>query len=502
MARGAGIVFVGIFLARLLGYILRIVLKHVLGLETFGLLWSSYNVVEIVTFFCLLGISNALARYIAYYKAQNNPRRVGGFIVMGLSYILPIVLLVMFFMFWQVDFFADTLFRKPEIKPFLQVLCFGLLPLTLMYIFAGIFRGFKLMPQMIFTQQLSRNIFIFLCFGLFALFGLSRSHAVWAMLSGLALTALVAILLFLRYVDKAYFSNIELGGVFPELWSYSWPLVFTTLFGNMSGRVDIFFLTIYESESNIGVYSAILPLAQFIPVFMQSFISILMPIFAGVFANYEKNALLTMQQAASKWIIAFTVPLFLILLVFSDQILLALLGADTLVGTLPLCIAAIGYFFNAVFGVFNVILSAAGRTKLALLNTTTYMVVNILFDILLIPRFGLSGAAMAGSLGMIAMSFLIVIENYKLFDLKPVSKQILQILFIGVLAAGASFGFKILFSFHIKLVSIAAGSFLFILLYFTGLKKIHIFDHNDLAIISAVENKFGKKLTLLRRFVE
>ncbi|MBN1464392.1 flippase [candidate division KSB1 bacterium] len=502
MARGAGIVFFGIFLSRVIGYILRILLKHFLGLEMFGLLWSSFNVIEMVTFFCLLGIPAALSRYIAFYKARNHPRRVGGFIVASFLYLLPIICIVTVLLYWQTDYIATTLFGKPDIKPFLKILNFGIFPLALMYFFGSIFRGFKLMPQMVFTQQLSRNIFMFACLGVFMLLGVGKESAVWAMLLGLVLTALAAILLFFRHVDKKYLVNIDMAGVFVELFSYSWPLVFTTLFWNMSGRIDVFFLTIYESESNVGVYNAILPLAQFVPVVMQSFTSILMPIFSGIFANYEKNALYTMQRAGSKWIIAFTVPIFLLLIVFSDDILLLLLGQDTVIGATPLCIASVGYFINAAFGVFNIILNAAGKTKLTLLDTSVYVAANILLDVLLIPRYGLVGAAVAGALSMLIMNMLAVWQNYRLYHLKPVTGQIMRLVLIGAVAAGASFILKMAIPFHFDLLSIAVGSFLFILLYFIGLKKIRIFDENDLAIIAAVENRIGKKLTLLRRMVE
>jgi O-antigen/teichoic acid export membrane protein len=501
MARGAGIVFFGIFLSRILGYILRIVLKRVLGLEDFGLLWSTFNVIEMVTFFCLLGIPNALARYIAFYRAQSKIGRVGGFIVVGFFYILPIVFLAIFLVHSQSTYFA-SLFGKPDIEPLLRTLSFGILPLTLLFIFGGMFRGFKMMPQMVFTQQLSRNVFMFFCFGLFFLFGFGGDSASLAMLFGLLIAALVAVVQFFIVVDKNVFKQIELNGVFSELLHYSWPLVFTTLFWNMSGRIDVFFLTIYETETNIGVYNAILPLAQFVPVVMQSFISILMPIFAGIFANYEKNALHTMHQAATKWIIAFTVPLFFLLAIFAEPILHVLLGSDTVIGAVPLTIAGLGYFINAAFGVLNILLNASGKTKLTLLNTSTYIVLNIVLDILLIPRFGLAGAATAGALSMLALNIMAMIENYRLFEITPLNKQMFYLIGVGLLVSAITFLFKVMFPIDIKIVTIAAGSLVFISLYFIGLKKIKIFDENDLAIITAVENKIGKKLTLLRRIID
>ncbi len=501
MARGAGIVFFGIFISRILGYILRIALKRFLGLEAFGLLWSSFNIIEMVSFFCLLGIPNSLARYIAFYRAQNKIGRVGGFIVMGFIFILPIVFVAIFLLHTYSDYFAGTLFGKPEIEPLLRTLSFGILPLTLLFVFGNIFRGFKQMPQMVFTQQLSRNIFMFFCFGLFLLLGLAKETASLAMLLGLILAAIVAIFQFFITVDKRVFTQIDLHGVYGELLHYSWPLVFTTLFWNMSGRIDVFFLTIYETESNVGVYNAILPLAQFVPVIMQSFVSILMPIFAGIFASYDKNALHTMQKAATKWIIAFTVPLFVLLVLFSESILDLLLGRDTVIGAVPLMLAATGYFINAVFGVLNIILNASGNTKLTLLNTSAYIVLNIVFDMLLIPRFGLVGAALAGALSMLVLNIMAMIENYKLFDIVPLDKHMFYLLGMSLVCSAFTLLFKLMFPITINFLTIAVGSSVFILLYFLGLKKIHIFDDNDAAIISAVENKIGKKLTLLRRLI-
>lgn len=502
MARGAGIVFFGIFISRILGYILRIFLWHVLGKENFGLLWSSFNVIEMVTFLCLFGIPNTIARYVAFYRAKSDHRRVGGFILMGFVSILPVIVGMTILLFWQSDYFATTLFKKPDIEPFLRILSFGILPLALMFLFGSIFRGFKLMPQMVFTQQLSRNIFMFLSFGILMLAGLGADSGVWALLSGLILTALFAILMFFRNVDKKYITHIELSGVFTELFHYSWPLVFTTFFWNMSGRIDVFFLTIYESKGNVGVYNALLPLAQFVPVIMQSFISILMPIFSGIFADFDRDALESMQRAATKWITALTLPFFLLLIIFSDSILLVLFGEETVMGTLPLCIAGAGYFIHAILGVLSITLNASGNTKLVLLNTSAYMAVNVLFDIFLIPKFGLNGAALSGAVSMLVLNTFSAIENYKLFKLKPFNRQTINLFLISSVIAAVVFGVKYFIPIDVQIVKIAVGSFLFILLYFIGLKKINIFDHNDLAIITAVEHKFGKKLNLLRRFID
>lgn len=501
MARGAGIVFIGIFFSRILGYMLRIVLKHVLGLETFGLLWSSYNIIEMVTFLCLLGIPSTLSRYIAFYKAQNNPRRVGGIMITSFAVIVPVLIIFTLLLFWHVDYFATTLFNKPAIQPFLRILSFGILPLALMFIFGSIFRGFKLMAHMIFTQQLSRNIFMLLCIGLLLFMGWSADLAAWAMLFGLVLSLAAAIFQFVRSIEKKYMSKPEFTGVFQELLNYSWPLVFTTFFWNMSGRIDVFFLTIYESEANVGVYNAILPLAQFVPVIMQSFVSILMPIFSAIFAQYDRNALVTMQQAATKWIFAMTAPVYLLLIIYADAILLILLGKDTVIGSIPLAIAAGGYFVNAICGVLNIILNAAGRTQLTLLNTSAYIVVNIVLDILLIPRWGLSGAAVAGAFSMLTLNVLAAIENYRLFRIRPLNKQILYITLLSGIIAGAIVMLKHLLPMHHQLVQIAVGSLLLIVLYSFGLKRIQIFDAHDLAIVAAVENKFGISLTHVRRFI-
>ena len=73
VAKGAGIVFLGVFISKVLGYLYRMIIARI-GPEEYGLLSIGIAVVSIISFFPLLGLDLGVLRYVAFYKGRNDIR--------------------------------------------------------------------------------------------------------------------------------------------------------------------------------------------------------------------------------------------------------------------------------------------------------------------------------------------------------------------------------------------------------------------------------------------
>lgn len=498
MARGAGIVLLGTIIARVLGYVFRVVLKRYLGLADFGLISAVIAIIEMVTIVALLGLPGAVSRYISYYRARKAPDKEGAVILIAFLLTIGASIFAGLAIYFSAPFLCNVLFKKPEMLPMLKILWLAIIPYTFQFIIADIFRGYKQMRLMMLVQPLGRNIFLLLGFIGAILISSGMTAAVWGNLSGYVLGTVFALILLRQNVRIHAVSHSDKNKILHELVAFSWPLVFSTIFWNTTSRIDVFFLTIYASKEQVGVYNALLPLSQFVPVAMQSFITIFMPIIASIFARGTLAQIQGIYSASTKWIYSFTLIIFFPIFVFSGPILEIFFGADTLGGSLPLRVVAVGYLIHSVLGPANQVLHAAAKTKWILFNTFFAFMLNVILDLILIPRYNILGAAIAATVAFASVNVTAIVENYRLYRVHPFGKAFLKNL--------AFTGFILIAVMLLSdLLRLPAHPLALVLIYlaflgvYTFLIVLPNLDENDRIIIEAVENKFRIRLDFIKR---
>ena len=98
------------------------------------------------------------------------------------------------------------------------------------------------------------------------------------------------------------------------------------------------------------------------------------------------------------------------------------------------------YFFhhliNATMGLMGYVLVVGGRSRLVLANNVVATIVNVALALLLIPRHGMVGAAIA-VLGSMALSaVMVLIEVRMIYRVYPVSRGALKPVAAGAVALG------------------------------------------------------------------
>src|SRR3989344_7403938 len=93
IAKSSLIVFIGIFIAKVLNYAYRIIIARIMGPETFGLFVISITVIGLITSLLSIGFPEGLVRYIAVLrgkKENNKIRRLFRFSI-TLTYLVGII---------------------------------------------------------------------------------------------------------------------------------------------------------------------------------------------------------------------------------------------------------------------------------------------------------------------------------------------------------------------------------------------------------------------------
>jgi O-antigen/teichoic acid export membrane protein len=188
---------------------------------------------------------------------------------------------------------------------------------------------------------------------------------------------------------------MEEGGM-QKLFRYAGPRAPAALFSQLLFWTDLFVLTNYAPGGEVGVYSAALRAGQIIVLFLTSVSLMFSPYVADLHNRGERAKLDGLFKNLTRWTIAATLPIFMVLLVAPVEAL-RIFGSDFSGGETALLILIAGQFINIATGSVGFVLIMVGRTGWDLLVYGASLALNLGLAFWLAPRYGMEGAAIANA---------------------------------------------------------------------------------------------------------
>lgn len=159
-------------------------------------------------------------------------------------------------------------------------------------------------------------------------------------------------------------------------------------------RLDIVLVGILRGPVDAAIYTAA---TRFLVVGQLGNFAIsqaAQPQFTELFAMGARDRVNVIYRATTAWVIILLWPLYLLILVNGRQFL-AIFGHTYAAGTTVLVILGLSMLLSSACGQVDVVLITAGRSSWSLVNGLIAMVINVTLDLILIPRYGITGAAIA-----------------------------------------------------------------------------------------------------------
>ena len=423
IVKGAKIVFIGIALAKLLGYFYTIIVAR-LGPSDFGVISLATTILIFAGFLVLIGLDGGVSRYVAYYNGKNDKRRIKGTILFGLkiSFTISIIFTIITVIFSKQ---ISSIFNSPELSSVLRVFILGLPFYVLSLILISAIDAFKKVKYSLISRDLigkiSRLGLVIAAISLgFGLLGVAVIYVI-----SLVLTFIAAF----YYLNKKVFpfldKNIESICNKKEILMYSWPLMMVLFFGSIISWTDTFMLGYFKTTADVGIYNVSLATANLMLVIPIAFMTLAFPAITELYAKKKTDELKRVYNKVAKLITILVLPLFLLMIIIPGFILNNLFGKDYSLGIMPLIILAVGYFIYAIFNINMNFLKMVKRTKLIAAITLVSAILNVILNLMLIPKYGMIGGAIATSAAFINSSLwvgLIVYKNYKLHPFKELHK--------------------------------------------------------------------------------
>ena len=152
---------------------------------------------------------------------------------------------------------------------------------------------------------------------------------------------------------------------------------------------------------------------------------------------------------------------------------------------MALIILALGILINSAFGPEGMTLEAFGNTKLVMVNSLIAVIINIGLGFLLVPKYGIVGAAIATAITLSINGLLGLMEIYYLYKMQPFSMDTLKYLSIGAVTGLIFYGINSWLDFNSVLGLLVLITSM-IAIYFAGFFLTNSLDDVDMETIGRI----------------
>jgi O-antigen/teichoic acid export membrane protein len=182
----------------------------------------------------------------------------------------------------------------------------------------------------------------------------------------------------------------------------------------------------FRAPAEVGIYAISWRLSLIVSIPLAAFGNIFSPMAAEYVGRDDNHSLQSLLQTVNRWVLAVSLPLAVILALFTAEIL-SIFGKEFRGGTFVLQLLVLGQLVNAASGPCGNVLTMKGWTWLNLINSLILATFNCILNLMMIPTHGLLGAALATafSLGLVnimrcvEVRIFLRISPYRIHCLKP-----------------------------------------------------------------------------------
>ena len=412
LAKGAGVTAIGMMISKALSYFYRIAIARGVGPDAYGQLSLALMVTGIASTIAYLAMGQGLQKFIPEFRTRDDMASIRGVVLSAFQMTLPLSVFLWFLTFFGAEFIAITLFDNPAIIPLIKIMSFTIITGVLTRTFFDTTLGFNKIIYKTVTVRIVQNI-VKLASTLVLLFlGFNVISAAWGWIAG----SLVSLILGYYFLEKKV-GPVITSDVKPEyhrkkLLRFSSPLLLSGLIATLMGYADTGLLGYYMTDFEVGLYNAALPTAILILLPHKAIGSLAITSFSEL-KERDRESVQASMQTATRWVFSFVLPTFLIMLLFSEQILNILWGGQYTQASIALSILACGYLIDAMVGRVGSFLNSTGHTKYILYNNIVALTLNLILNIALIPIYGMIGAAIATAASTILTNVLMFAEVWR-----------------------------------------------------------------------------------------
>jgi O-antigen/teichoic acid export membrane protein len=490
MARGAAVNIAATIAAAAFGLLFNFVITHVVSVGAIGLLALGTTVVSLATVPALFGLDTGAIRFVALGASADDERAARGAAQVALLVVTTLSVALAIAIWWKAPWLGGHVFHKPKGVHLLRIVCLALPGLALGRVLVAVIQGFGVMTYSAWLAPLRIVINLLVALPLLAV-GLGvRGLAIAAVVTAYG-TCLLGVYFLTRVHPRIL---VPAGGARPffRMLSFSAPQTLTATMFFAILWTDTLLLARFRSAAEVGVYTIVGRLLNPSTLAATAIGQMFAPRIVVREARRDRKTLATMLKRVTYWNTAVSLPLFLLLVVLSTP-LLVVFGARYSAGANALAILAAGQLLNTAAGPLGQVINLSGRPYLTMLNNALVAGLNVVGCLLLIPRYGMTGAA-CSTAGSLTLVNLIKLGEVKLiFRMSPFRRDSVRAFAAGAVAVALAVPVVFIPSWPSSLAEIVAGAAVLLSSYVV-LFWLFALNEEEHELVVAAKSRLGRAL--------
>ena len=395
------------------GFFLMYLITNFYGAEGMGIFALSQTILMVMVMLSVFGTDTASLKYSSQYSNNNEYRKLNSlyfsifkFVIVSSIFISIIILLI--------KGELSVFFNKSLLNHSLFFISLSILPMSFININSESLRGIG--EYSLFT--IFRYVLIPVLTILF-IYVLDNNNDLLTPIKAYAISICIISLLSFTFLLKEikffkYFSNIDSN--LNDIVKYSFPVLISNSMLLLIQWIDIIILGYFETSNTVGIYSVVMKISLFSSVILFSINSIVASEFSRLYSLDKMVDLRVLIKKSSKIIFFITIPVLILIVYFSKSIL-GYFGYEFIMANKTLYILVAGQFINVLCGSVGYILMMTEKQNIFKNIMIFATCVNIILNIVLIPKYGINGAAIASSISLIlwnVISFSYIYRKYNI----------------------------------------------------------------------------------------
>jgi stage V sporulation protein B len=504
LLKGSIIIFIGTVIFRIGGYIYLRLTHSLLDINGYGMLNLIMPFQWILILIAVGGLPPAVAKYVSEYLAKNNKFMVKQVIFTSFEIMVFLSILITIIFYFMAKPITNFLGVEPNFVTLLQIVGF-IAPLSVVLgLLRGVFQGYQRMTDIMVSKAVEQIFMIGLSV-IFILAGFYVFGAVIGTLIAFGLASLAALIIFKLYIwddlkdTKKLENNVDEYKLAKNLLIFSLPIIITGLAELTLFQTGTYILKIFMDTASVGYYNVASPIAR-LPLTISSSVAVtLLPAASEALALNNDN-IVKYVIYSYRYLLITLLPICAVVIILGRPVMDLLFPSSD--GSLtyafagiPMSILVVGMAFFSIYGISASILQAAGKPYPAMYSLIIGTTTNLILTILLVPRYGLNGAAIATMIG----SFIVMILT-TMTTIRVTNTKLPYLNFLKIGLSSLLLGICLLFVPR-TIPGLLTSLLLLPLVYILFLSFTRSLETYDLIILNRIIDRTGLFSKPLKKFI-
>jgi len=419
LLRGTFLSFFHRIFGMALGFILSITIARILGPYGLGLFALAATSAMIASVLGRLGLDNAMLKFAAAGAAKQDWDQVAGIYRIGMAIALAASTFTSLALIALAPILAEQVFSEIALVNPIRIMALTIIPGSLLTLHGEMLKALKLTGVAGLIQGSLPPIVTLTAFGLAVAFvggNITPSGMAW-----ISVTSAICMLCFSLIIWRK--NTPQLAGRRGDfdaacLARTSMPLFWVSSMNLIMGATDTVMLGIWSTADQVAHYGVAAQLAVLVSFPLIAVNTIAAPKIAGLHSLKDISAINKVARISVIITLTMSLPVAAIYWIWPDLPLM-FYGSAYLPAVAPLMLLATGHFVNAATGPVGYLLMMTGHEKLMRNNIAGCALLNMTLNLVLIPLFGIVGAAGATAISMATMNCISLLMVYRKLGIVP-----------------------------------------------------------------------------------